>query len=513
MSPPAEPRFRVRSTPEGAETPIASVEELQEMVELGEIPPDVELFDASIGQWAIAREVAVYRFLVEEIAAAGPLPDILGGVLDPEEDREFEGTAGVEGGREDDDSDRADTVDVPPDRSDSSGDAFDLKLDLVDADALPRAPDPGIVEEPQGFEGADHLEFTRDPAFGPEDTPPPVGFRPDRKGRAPDPVDPPPPVEKSPKAAEEDERWFTPAAEGGMVLPERTPEGRVEPEDTPAIWQPEAGDEGRPHPRRRLDRGIRVRPGLVAALVLVIGAGVAFSYFLGDSPIEGSEGGDQVGAVLERPLVRPIPPSLEEVGLAALVNLRTAFLFAGDSIRESLDLAPVPPSSWLSGGYLASAGDYPEVPEFWGGYLAFLTEMGGRDREIYFAAVEASLDSSAASGEERDELLEYFDERYERRESYRQARYAHLADAAEAALHLHEVLVRHQDEIVHSPALGGGVSADPILEAVIPAGPIRTEVDEALDRVFQALDRSRGGGAPAVEGMRAELFGGFGDPD
>ncbi len=495
MSTPAEPRFRVRPAPDGEEVAIASVEDLQEMVELGEIPPHWELFDSSIGQWGLARDVAVYRFLVEEIAAAGPLPDVLRGALGPGEAQE------------------STAPDPAPDSPDSPGDPFDLKLDLVDADALPRAPDPEDAEHVEGFEGQDHLDSTWHPPFGSETAPPPAGFKPDRKGRAPDPVEPPPEERAESEESEETDRWFTPAAEGGIVPPEGGSEGLAEPADVPETWQPEEGEAVRPRPRRRLERGLPVRPGLVAGLVLVVGAGAGL-LLLCDRQPDGSEGMGTVAApTLAPPLVRPIPPGIEEAGRLALANVRATFLLVGDSIRESNGLEPSPPGAWLSGGYLANATDYPEVPAFWEGYLNFVGELGRRDREIYFTAIEHGMDEAEVSGAQRDDLLEYFDERYERRESYRQARYAHLADAAEAALTLHAVLVRHENEIVHSPALGGGVSADPILEAVIPAGPIRREVDQALDRVFQALDRSRGGGTPLVEGMRAELFGGFGDPD
>jgi hypothetical protein len=194
-----------------------------------------------------------------------------------------------------------------------------------------------------------------------------------------------------------------------------------------------------------------------------------------------------------------------------LEDIGRSFATVSDSIRVARGLALAPPREWLTGFYLANASRFPGVSDFWDEYRSFLMIMAPMDRAIYFDGVSEGIDSAGPlSGTERDALESYFLERYAVLSDHRNERYGYLAETARGAVALHQLLERHEAEIAYAPALGSGVSADPILEAVIPEGPIRREVDAALDRIFRALDQSRGGGAPSADGLRTELFMAFG---
>lgn len=473
------PRFVIR-TSGGVDTPIDSVEELQKSIEAGGVEPDAALYDASTGKWAPARTVPVFRFIVEELEQDGRLPDKLSGILD-----------------------RAD-------EEDSDEDPFDFTMDLVETDPLVATEDG--EEEDEGEEGASSKGSGLDLGQGfpiPEREEDPAARRPTA-----DPSDDPaaePDDRTASEEEDEEEKWFTPAEEGGIALPD--PRELALDEEAPAeLWEGEGEENAKEKPPPPPEPRPRVRRGVVVGLLVL--AAVVAAWLL--SPLPRATEESFPTPVRVTPLVEPPPPPALPAGLteeaeAVLDHLAEVFSRTGDSIRGELGLPGAPPSVWLSGVYLANAGDFGEVLTFWDGYIEFVEALQRRDREVYFAAVEEGLDELGAVGGVRNRLRAHFEERYRVREEYRQERYRHLGQTARAAIRLHEVLAQHQDSIVYSPAMGAGMSADPILEADIPEGPVRREVDLALDRVFLALDRSRGGGAPSRDGLRAELFGGFGD--
>lgn len=61
-----------------------------------------------------------------------------------------------------------------------------------------------------------------------------------------------------------------------------------------------------------------------------------------------------------------------------------------------------------------------------------------------------------------------------------------------ASLDLHETLIGIEGRISYQPARGGGVSADPVLEAVGQDAEAQAALEAALDRVLVAL---HGGGS------------------
>lgn len=479
MSDRSEPRFIVRDE-DGTEVPVGSVDELEERVAQGAVGSGAELYDASTDAWRLAVDVPVFQFILEELAAAGRLPPELESVVERRA-MDQASPSGSEGSEASSDEE--------------AEDPFEFQMELVDPEspgAPPGRPDRQAAapdsEEPDDFA----LEMGR-------------GITTPARGDEGEETD----------TDEEEESWFTPAEQGGIALPDpREPplrDASVEGEDSAELWEPEGPDTTPPPPppvRRRME----IRPRIVVPFLLVA-AGIALWIVLmpsGDDDLSLEPISANPGA-LELPPAPPYPPGLADAGEEVLAGISAAFLTEGDALRSELALPEGPPQEWLSGYYLANAGEFPGVSRFWEGYVEFVDRLRARDVQVYMDGVSDALEELELSPDEAATLEAYFRERFQVRREYRQQRYDLLIQAAGAAVQLHDLLERHQNVIRHSPATGGGLSADPIFEAAIPEGPVRRGVDIALDRIFASLDRSRGGGAPSTDGLRTELFRNFGD--
>ncbi len=206
------------------------------------------------------------------------------------------------------------------------------------------------------------------------------------------------------------------------------------------------------------------------------------------------------------------PGGLEAEGRALWEALPGQVTFVVDSLRAEAGLEGAPPAEWLGGYYLANAGEFPGVPAFWTAYEAFVESLAGRDAELFRGAAGRALDELGIEGPDRARLLAFVEGMRAEVAERREDRYRHLVQTATEARALHDFLVANSGAIRHAPALGQGVSRDPVLEAVTETPELRREMERHLDRVFQALDRSRGGGQPSMAGLRAELFGNFARP-
>jgi hypothetical protein len=580
----SDARFIVRR-PHAGETRVASVEELHEKVREGKVFPDDELFDAGTGQWASARDVPVYRFIVDELELDGALPagllealesppppstpvelsedvDPSSDALEPTDSPEVEGfrTSGIgevereprgsEGDQDatDDplglDLDLVDEpefpVPEPPMGSSESSDTPDESSGLEDGPPLPTSspgkstPDPPRegIGAPDGS-GADDDEPVEDDDFafefgsdaihgwgrewgdvgsgeGEEDE----GEKKAAGSKGPAHRDRP---SGSSREKDDEQEWFTPHEEGGLAMEPAAASPAGEDEDAPAVWTP---DDGEPPPSSQIPPQFRVRRSFMGIVVLatVVVVGLGWLFLRSGEPREQDEVMLASDVQVDGPPELPPPPPELEAGLApGLAGIRQHFAIVIDSLQDELGLESAPPRSWLSGQYLADAQAFPEVPEFWNRYIDFVEVLAPRDRELYLEGARMGLEDGLdglpdeSGGQELDTIEAYFQQRYEQQADFREFRYANLQAAARASLALHEVLSQHGEVITYSPAVGGGVSVDPILEASIPAGPVRREVDQALDRVFRALDRSRGGGIPSTDGLNSELFLRFGE--
>ncbi len=509
MSSSANPRFRVRN-PDGTEFAVDSVEELQRRIRDADIDPKGDLFDVGTGEWAKLSEVPVFLFILEELRFEEELPDMYevffasetGAGAGPREEgpeigtetpieeasprsaTEIEAAPDEEVGGEEPGGEEADGED----RTDAAEQALGLDFDIVDFE----------FESPSPPERGDPRSATFE-----------------AKARRRDRQDEPGGEVGGPDEEERPEVML--ASEGGLTLPETDPKALAEArerqegepdEDSPAIWRPDPGEPARADStlRRRLPlRPLAIAGGGVLLLALVLVTGIAF---LGGDPEVGEPIVLPVPSEIAPAPEPPAPPeTLEESVTVVLAAISEHFAFVGDSLRAAGGLPEDPPRAWLTGLYFANASEYRHVRDFWEDYSVFLVALAPTDEAIYREGVRLGIEELEARGATSlDQLEDYFEERYLALSSHRAQRFAYLAEAARAAVALHDLLELHEDEIAYSPALGRGVSADPILEAAIPEGPVRREVDRALDRVIEALTRARGGGRPSPDGLRTDLF-------
>jgi hypothetical protein len=275
---------------------------------------------------------------------------------------------------------------------------------------------------------------------------------------------------------------------------------------------------------RRRRRNVRVVAGMIAGAILLVGgvaiftstrsSGVSTAPDPFPAPVAGTADPDPS---LTMNGVAP-PSGLE--GAAALLWRDLPAQVSGlvDSLRVDAGLPDAPPRDWLGGYYLANAGEFPEVVEFWERYRSFVGRLAEQDANLARSAARRAMEPGTRPefdglvGADRQRLVEYVAQRHERMRPARTDRFLHLQRTAEAALGLHDFLVENGSAITHSPALGQGVSADPVLEAVTETQAVRREMERHLDRIFEALDRTRGGGQPSLAGLRSELFGSLGRP-
>ncbi|TVP45524.1 MAG: hypothetical protein EA350_08920 [Gemmatimonadales bacterium] len=275
---------------------------------------------------------------------------------------------------------------------------------------------------------------------------------------------------------------------------------------------------------RRRRRNARTLAGLVAVAILVIGGAAIFATTrsTGVATAPDTPPGSLPGDVAPDPAVAlngvAPPPGLEAEANLLWRDLPGQVSGVVDSLRVEAGLSDAPPREWLGGYYLANAREFPEVVAFWESYGAFVERLSGQDAELAQTAARRAMGQGAASelealeAPDRERLLAFVAERHDRMRPARIDRFLHLQRTAEAALGLHEFLVQNGASITHSPALGRGLSADPVLEAVTETPAVRREMEGHLDRIFEALDRTRGGGQPSLAGLRSELFGSLGRP-
>jgi len=417
--------------------------------------------------------------------------------------------------------------------------------------APPQAPrTPGAARPPSGGPPREEEERTEagastdaplDPDIDPSPLhawlthgPPPPGAAPpqDRdpgmRDRSSEPAGPRPPG-GSPGEMPEAGAGVPPAAPvSGVDRSERLPDP-VEgpPVEIRTAWEDEADAEDPRAVRlaaRRRRRNARVAAGMIAATILVVGGAAIFT---SARPTSVSTAPDPFPAPL--PGATDPDPSLTVEGVAPPSGLEGAASLLWrdlpvhisglvDSLRVDAGIADAPPRDWLGGYYLANAGEFPEVVEFWESYRSFVGRLADQDAELARTAALRAMeegtrtDFDGLTGADRQRLVAYVAERHEGMRPARTDRFLHLQRTAEAALGLHDFLVENGAAITHSPALGRGVSADPVLEAVTETPAVRREMERHLDRIFQALDRTRGGGQPSLAGLRSELFGSLGRP-
>jgi len=565
---PTSPRFRIRDS-EGREIEIPSVEDLADRILAGEVGVETPLFDAGTGQWNPAGTVSVFQFVVEELRAEGRLESkgfpasgteadpAEGGPGEPAEDPVGSPPVGlpmtpdpfelhlplrsnIPGSEESPEDGNAGVAeesasDPPPEWTEDllpgellSGlnEGLDLVGEVEEESGGDDPTDPEVLGletegitwglplpartpdlvQPDSESGEDLAFSDTTPGGAEEDAPPPFPLERDRSSRRPHH----PRRERPDREADEDasDSWgsSSPTLDAGRHPTETS--GDDPPKAAP---RPEAV---RPV-RSQRDRRVLVAFGVTGILLLLLASVILLFSDEGSAPMDTSPGSAVEEAEEELTglmAVVPPPPGLEPFTDQLIRGLSSELGRWTDSLRMEAGLASGPPSGWLGGFYLSHAGNFPEVPEFWQQYRDFLGDLRDLDREGYREAVLRVVEQGGLPQVEPGEVSRYFEERYAVLGPLRDDRYAQLIRVSEVAEELHHFLAEAQDQIAHAPAVGQGISPDPILEAVPLDEETRSRLDQFLDSLFQALDRSRGGGAPSFEGLRDELYSRFGHP-
>lgn len=470
-------RFRYRD-PSGEEQTLSSVEDLSREIEEGRLAPDTQLLDTGVGDWQRAADLPIVQFIVDELRREGRLPD------------------GWEG---DDPSELDDEVvveDLP-----LTPDPFEMHLP---ADAEPPTKEPPTEERtddrPLHEWMLDRPEIPRESE--PEE--PPADPKPPRPTRDP----------WGDRTRHDRLTELEPIAPGER--PEE-PESRDEEPDR----EPSPGEiRSRPPPPRKDGLGRTSgrqgrRRGLFVGFLVLCGAVLATAILL--MP----DGGDPIPEPVVRapasdPVELELPPFPAPDGGPGSEQMRELvtdeLLQVIDSVRAEMGIEVVPPPGWLGGRYLSSASEFGEAEAFWHIYRDFVERLAAEDEEIYVQAARRgwaaamNMQGSPASDPELDAFLQDVRTRYGLLADARQDGYARRVRVVEEALELHALLLEYENRIQYAPALGQGVSADPILEAVPADDQSREALETQLDRLFEALDQTRSGIPPALGGLRAELF-------
>ena len=426
--------------------------------------PATHLFDGSTGKWQAAGEAPVVQFILDELKREGR-------DLPPEWEAPPEPATGPE------------VLPTPPTEAPRANrDPLDLKLTPVSQaeDLGPALKNAFASPSASGSGPVTHVPAPVERGDAPELPPPAPGSR-----------------------AREDE-WLTSSSEGGLFAASaRSGAEEVDAKAPSEVTLPPR----RRRPRREPEKPWAAWIGMaVVGLIAVVGSGI----FLGDS------GGDAEGSGPATPATvvgsAPSPPAgLETAAERAMDILGTAFVTSVDSARSAAGVAPAPPEEWLTGYYLANAAEFPEVRDYWDRYGALLDEFRVLDRSVVAEVIESELGPSVVPAGDRARLATYVEERYAAALPRRQEVYTQLSAVASAAIDLHDFLTESGDAIDYTPALGGqAIPRDPVLEVGTASPAVREGLETRLDAIFDALDRSRGGGAPPQAGLEEDLFGQFG---
>ena len=526
---------------QGKEVGIPSVEALALRIELGAITSSTELFDAAADRWAPAGEHEIFRTLSREIQEKGE------GFVAPLPPSRAETPPAPPQEREAQEEPQEPEVPASASRSglpeDEEG-AFDLGIDLTLADdseeaaaaeeapaeeasapeAPPAAPDvPGF--EPLSVEGSSLAEEEHDASlFSSESLELEDSFA---ASYADEPAQEPPEKPAASGHRGPSSLWDDEGAEGfdegdeesappGWAMEDREELAGTEEEedsaeadaiaslDESAAWAksadaPAVRPEGR-HPAGG-DRGPRSRPasrpsgrpprsglppGVVWGLVLLVVAGGGW---FGWSFLQQRRSAATDAAAEPPPVPIPAIPTELEQPYRELSG--RALQATVDSLRvraSRRNLPAEPPARWLAGEYMARAGKFPGVATYFQALRGWLDDVQAADSTLYSRVFASLADSAGVTGDQADLLLRRAQAGFSATGRQRRVAYASFAGLLDAAMSLHDFLLQNQDQIEYAPA-AGGMSKDPVLEAV-PANPaVGNEMWSRVDSITSALDR------------------------
>jgi hypothetical protein len=270
------------------------------------------------------------------------------------------------------------------------------------------------------------------------------------------------------------------------------PRRREAPSSGPSRGKATGRDEpsrpSKPPRRKKRVRGGRYAAALILAVALV-GGGIYFGPQILESTAASpeSEAGIPEGGV-ELPPPEPLIPDTED---ALRERAQERFL---TTTRALLRDTPTIPEAWLTGSYLATPSEYPEVREAWNAVLTLIRQVRAGDNDRYRAGYTRALDDARVEGSARTLRLAAAVAAFQGDVAPRAAHYDRVEALATAALRAHDALVEAEGTIAYEPATSTPVSGDPVIEAVGRNPEAQDLLDEILDMVLVELEEPNGPG-------------------
>jgi hypothetical protein len=273
---------------------------------------------------------------------------------------------------------------------------------------------------------------------------------------------------------------------------DRAREEEKEPRDRPR---------SRPSPPRRKKQRSLAGPLVGIVVVAVVAGGGYFGWqaLQGRAPAE--EEAVQLPPVTIPDIPAELLPTMRDLGEEAMV----ATVDELNAMQTDAGLPAEPRDDWLSGVYLANASQFPDVQEYWEGIDSFVDRVRDRDSEIFHQKYQEALAGAGIAGDTASMLLERADSGFLATRQDRSLAYDQMDDLVDAALDLHDFLLTNEGEIAYDPA-AGGMSADPVLEAVPSSQELGDEMWDRVDRITEALDQLGTLDRVTTERLLAVLF-------
>lgn len=179
-----------------------------------------------------------------------------------------------------------------------------------------------------------------------------------------------------------------------------------------------------------------------------------------------------------------------------------------DSLRGVYRVHQVP-AVWLEGRYLADAGAWPEVEEYWVRYQDFIDAVRRQDRALFRQSLAGRLHGENVSGPMFAIRIARALEEFEASQPIREDMYAHMEDLAEASLALHELLLERSADIEYDPVTRNRASREPVLEAYAGDEVLRESMWQLMERIFENLEFLHDGAPLARDQLTDQLLEGI----
>lgn len=262
--------------------------------------------------------------------------------------------------------------------------------------------------------------------------------------------------------------------------------GAEEEEEEEGEEEPPRERRSRPSPPRRPKKTSPVKLIVGVVALAAIGGGGWFGWQALQSG-GGSQAEEPETPVLPAVTIPDIPaellPVMRDLGEEALSEMIAELR----GMQGEFDLLDQPREDWLAGIYLANASDYPEVEEYWVALESYVDRVRDVDTQVFHENYLEQLEAAEITGDTAAILIERADSGFLATRGDRLEAYNQMDDLINASLDLHDFLLRNEEQIEHEPA-AGGVSRDPVLEAVPATDEIGDQMWDMVDRITSALD-------------------------